>query len=131
MAIYTDFPPVAYKFPRLPQYQELTSTPCSKLDDNQIITTEGATLRVLYTPGHTDDHICIYLEEENAIFSGDCILGQGTAKFDDLRLYMKSLEKLRDLKPDVIYPGHGPVVVNCCSVIDQYITHRMEREKQV
>jgi glyoxylase-like metal-dependent hydrolase (beta-lactamase superfamily II) len=92
---------------------------------------EGARLTVLHTPGHTSDHVVLHLEEENAVFSGDCILGEGTAVFERLHEYLVSLQRILALAPGRVYPGHGPLLEEPGPRIEFYIRHRQEREEQV
>lgn len=101
------------------------------LKDEEVIEVEGATIRVHLTPGHTQDHLCCYLHEENNLFSGDCVLGEGTAVFEDLSSYLQSLEKMLTFGARKFYPGHGPVVDNPVEKIGDYIRTRLEREKQI
>eukprot|EP01083_Nonionella_stella_P072112 194214_1 len=107
------------------------------INDGDIFRTEGATLRAVHTPGHTADHMVFQMEcddpsQSGAIFSGDCILGSGTTVFQDLYEYMKSLDRILSLKPiPRIYPGHGPVINDPVDRINQYISHRAMRDKQI
>lgn len=106
--------------------------PFSPLQDNQVFKIDPSlTLRVLYTPGHTKDHCTFLLEEEQSLFTADCVLGQGTAVFEDLSEYLEGLHRLVSLEPKRLYPGHGPVVEDGVTRINEYIQHREEREKQV
>ena len=71
------------------------------------------------------------LEEEDAMFTADNVLGQGTAVFEDLATYMTSLDAMSTQFKGRAYPGHGPVIEDGPSKVLEYIKHRRQREKQV
>jgi len=119
-----------HKFPRSEDVP-IDNVSIFPLSDGDVINMDGASCRVLHTPGHTTDHVILYLEQENAVFSADCILGEGTAVFESLYHYMKSLELILSLRPSVIYPGHGPVIEDPIPKIEYYIKHRLARETQI
>ena len=105
------------------------------LEDGAVARTEGATLRGVLTPGHAPDHLCFVLEEEQALYSGDNVLGVGTTVIPnqngDLGQYMASLARLLALAPRRIYPAHGPVIEDGVAKLREYIAHRHDRERQI
>ncbi|KAI8342033.1 metallo-beta-lactamase [Chlamydoabsidia padenii] len=105
--------------------------PVLPLQDQQIFQTDGATLKVIYTPGHCQDHCTFWLEEEQSLFTADCILGHGTAVFEDLSSYMAGLHCLLALNPIRLYPGHGEWIEPGVPKIREYIEHRQQRERQI
>jgi glyoxylase-like metal-dependent hydrolase (beta-lactamase superfamily II) len=95
----------------------------------------GGRLEVVATPGHCADHVCYYWPEAKALFAGDVILGEGTSMIappeGDMAAYMKTLDRLVGLDLDVIYPGHGPPIDQPAEKLEEYVQHRLERERQV
>lgn len=91
-------------------------------------------LSVIATPGHTKEHVC-FLSSDGDLFTGDTILGSGTTAIfppdGDMRLYLQSLRLLRRLEPKTIYPAHGPVRRDATALIEEYITHRLQREQEI
>lgn len=71
------------------------------------------------------------LEEEDAMFTGDNVLGYGTAVFEDLALYLHSLHQMKLQFRGRAYPGHGPVIPDGPAKIEEYIAHRQRREDEV
>jgi endoribonuclease LACTB2 len=90
-------------------------------------------LQVLQCPGHTVDSISLVFPADRSLFTGDTVLGQGTAVFEDLGDYLASLQKMLDAsdKYETINSGHGPVVPNGPQTIRMYIDHRLQREAQI
>jgi len=101
------------------------------IEDGQIFETDGAKLRAFYSPGHANDHMALVLEEEDALFTGDNVLGHGTAVFEDLALYLDSLDKMKGIFKGRAYPGHGQLIEDGPAKIVEYIKHRQLREDQV
>ncbi|XP_014094584.2 beta-lactamase-like protein 2 homolog [Bactrocera oleae] len=125
---------LVYKFPRTDALDVCPEIPANiklhPLQDEQELSVEGAKVKIIHTPGHTTDHVILTMED-GILFSGDCILGEGTAVFEELYDYMKSLHKILSIKPEVIYPAHGNIIKEPVDKIKYYINHRNQREVQV
>jgi hydroxyacylglutathione hydrolase len=96
---------------------------------------DGVTLIPVHTPGHASDHLCFYLPEERALFTGDLVLGGSTTVIPDedgdLAQYLDSLRRIQQLGVRRIYPAHGPVIDDAAGRIQEYLDHRMLRERQI
>ena len=111
--------------------------PRNVLEETDEIVSGGETvegLEVIATPGHTNEHVC-FLTPEGDLFTGDTILGFGTTAIfppdGNMRDYIASLRKLREREPRRIFPAHGPVRDDAVALIDEYIAHRLDRERQI
>ncbi len=109
------------------------------LDDEDVVVLEGEpriALRVMHTPGHARGHLCLYEERTGTLLSGDNIVGLGSVLIDppegNMREYLHSLERMRSLgNLSVIFGGHGPAIANPYRKIDEYISHRLDREQKI
>jgi glyoxylase-like metal-dependent hydrolase (beta-lactamase superfamily II) len=132
-----------------PRLAELTGAAVRAADPSQrlgseglaagdVLDSSGCELRVIATPGHTDDSVCLHLPADNLVLTGDTVLGRGTAVIADdgsLGDYLDSLQRLRALTEQTglsaLLPGHGPLLANPAGVLDFYLTHRAERLDEV
>jgi ribonuclease/clavin/mitogillin len=93
-------------------------------------------LDILPTPGHAPDHVCFFDRESGDMYCGDLARMGGTivipaGKGGDMRAYLDSLRRVKALGPRRLLPGHGPIIDRPGALIDQYLAHRAERERQI
>jgi glyoxylase-like metal-dependent hydrolase (beta-lactamase superfamily II) len=90
-------------------------------------------LEAVYTPGHAPNHFAFIAG--TAAFTGDAVLGEGSVFVAPdpgaLAAYLDGLARLRARELEVICPGHGPVVIDPEAKLDQYIEHRLDRERRL
>ncbi len=110
-------------------------TPDRRFPSGALQFVPGARLRALHTPGHASDHLCLVLQEEDAVFTGDTVIGGWTPVIappdGNMAEYMSSLALIRRAGPKHFYPGHGPAIPNAVDVLDEYVAHRKERELSI
>ena len=115
----------------------LESAPPDDSGGTQARTTH--TLRVLHTPGHAANHLCLFLEEDGLLFSGDHILNGSTTVIDppdgNMSAYLESLDRLdaacEALHAEFILPAHGHVLGFARKAIARLKAHRLQREAKV
>jgi glyoxylase-like metal-dependent hydrolase (beta-lactamase superfamily II) len=109
------------------------------LHDGETITTGKFTFRVIWTPGHSSGHICLYEPEQKVLLSGDHILPKITPNIgvnpqsieNPLGRYIKSLQVVRQLDVKLTLPGHDKPFTRLVPRIDEIIRHHGHRNMEI
>jgi len=120
---------------RLEAGDDLTFKPDVEIRCGDVIQGDGWTIEAIHTPGHTSNHMCFDLREENTLFSGDHIMGWSTSVVSPpdghMGDYLDSLKRIKARKFDRIWPTHGPCIDKVDEFVGAYIDHRLAREAQI
>lgn len=110
-------------------------SPDRRLGDGDRLDLGDCVLDAVWTPGHASNHLCLELAGTGLLFSGDHVMSGSTVVIappdGDMAVYLESLEKVRVRRPRRIAPGHGAMIDDPGSVLDGYLRHRLERERQI
>ena len=110
-------------------------TPDISLRHGDVVSGPGWTIEAVHTPGHTSNHLCYALCEEQALFSGDHVMGWSTTVIvppdGDLGQYLASLQLVLDRDDDVLWPTHGPPITDPQALVRSYVAHRQDRTDQI
>ena len=107
------------------------------LADGDTIEATEFSLEAVHTPGHASNHLCLLLGQERVLFSGDHVMEGSTVVISppdgDMAQYLASLDRLRSWRPRLkaIAPGHGLRIDDPKAKLDEYVEHRLARERQI
>jgi glyoxylase-like metal-dependent hydrolase (beta-lactamase superfamily II) len=105
------------------------------LADGDAVEFDGIVLRVLHTPGHASNHVCLRLEQTGMLFTGDHIIQGSTVVIwppdGNMHAYLESLRRLAATPSAVLAPGHGFLIGRPDAAAERLIRHRLAREDKV
>jgi glyoxylase-like metal-dependent hydrolase (beta-lactamase superfamily II) len=106
------------------------------LDEGEVIATDEGDLVVIPTPGHSAGHVAFHWLEEEALFAGDLVLGEGSTTWvgeypEAVGDYLGALDRIGELGLQVIYPAHGPRLRDPAHTISEYRRHRLDRIREI
>jgi glyoxylase-like metal-dependent hydrolase (beta-lactamase superfamily II) len=105
------------------------------LEDNSVINFGADQLIAIHTPGHASNHFCFFSPSINALFSGDHVMNGSTVVINppdgDMNAYINSLNKIKIMRLETIFPGHGAPIKDPTEEIQFLINHRRKRELRV
>lgn len=108
-------------------------TPDRQVTDGELFFGSEWELKILHTPGHMGNHICI--KWQDAVFSGDLVMGWASSLVSppdgDLSDFMASCQRLLDEKPSTLYPGHGAPVSPAKERVKWLMDHRETRTQEI
>ncbi len=114
---------------------EANFRPDIEIRDGARVLGPGWTLEAIATPGHASNHVCYSLAEENALFSGDHVMGWSTTVVSppdgDMGDYYASLDKVQARGFKTLWPTHGPPITDVAPFLAAYRSHRLDRERQI
>lgn len=120
---------------RLEAGDDIGFKPDVQIRDGEVFKGSNWSIEALHTPGHTSNHVCYALHEENTLFCGDHVMGWSTSVISppdgDMGDYLAQLERVRDREFDRLWPTHGPSIDEPRPFIQAYIDHRRAREDQI
>jgi len=109
--------------------------PDIRVKDGDVVSAGGLTFECLHTPGHISNHLCYAWREEEALFTGDHVMGWSTSVVTppdgDMTDYMAGLSRLIARGDRTLYPTHGAPIENPKPFLEAYLAHRLEREAQI
>lgn len=116
--------------------KDTTITPDRAIGEGDTIEGTEFGLEVMHTPGHAPNHLCLLLEEERVLFTGDTVLDGmfsvvSPQRGGDMTQYLASLARMERLRLSRLAPGHGDVIDDPRPRIQEYVAHRQDRERQV
>lgn len=105
------------------------------VDGEEFFRSTEFALTAVATPGHTSNHLCVAMDTQSALFTGDHVMGWSTTVVSppdgDMAAYIESMRKVIGRRDEILWPTHGGPVTDPQPFLQAYLQHRLDRERQI